>query len=456
MKKILALTSIIIFIFAQNASPKTSLIINEISEVPIVRIASNISGTELANRPADKLIEAKGGEEKGGFQFKLIDFLIYSVVGGAIGSILAVIAVFVVRTWKRKTLFSILFGATKLVLPELRQSGLVNVHSSMDNALQDIELSIEKTHNLSILSNKGIDWVGQDISRLSKVLRKKVDSSLNLRMLLLSKDAPWLPIYAKEKAQDLKHLIKDFENAHNDVESYVAKNANFLHHTDSKIYYHRDHPIWRLIITDDRVFVASYTNDKPAREGIVLEFKYPNGEIFGAFKRYFEFLWSYRGIARGQVADDTAIRGPHDNFERSVGAVVYSMIAGDKKILLLKRKIDGLYVLPKGHLEENEKLEEAALREILEETSLPKSCIKIELGLGWYPNPLIIGEGGSSQKKVYYYLARYVGNELTKLRTDSEHESANWYSLDDLSKLKYAYSHIKDVLHDALDTSYNQ
>jgi len=58
-------------------------------------------------------------------------------------------------------------------------------------------------------------------------------------------------------------------------------------------------------------------------------------------------------------------------YEKSAGGIVYRSRDGQIEILMLawRNARDELeYVLPKGHIEDNESPQEAALREISEET----------------------------------------------------------------------------------------
>ena len=56
-------------------------------------------------------------------------------------------------------------------------------------------------------------------------------------------------------------------------------------------------------------------------------------------------------------------------YEKSCGAIVYTNING-KRLYLVEQMLDGHWGVPKGHVEENEKEEETALREIKEEVGL--------------------------------------------------------------------------------------
>jgi 8-oxo-dGTP pyrophosphatase MutT (NUDIX family) len=205
-------------------------------------------------------------------------------------------------------------------------------------------------------------------------------------------------------------------------------------------------------MTDDRLFVSSYANTDQARDAVVFEFEGPNNEIYQAYKRYFNFLWHHRSTVGGAVKEDEAKDGKYDSFELSSGAVVYCNIGGEKRVLLLERlkRYGGSITLPKGHIIKREYSNQTALREVHEETGLPLSSIKIVKDLGWYTNPIVLENGARVLKIVHYFLVRYKGKTLPTLKSDPEHKSANWHSIKEMSNLKFAYSHIKHVIDNAL------
>ncbi|MBQ3151512.1 MAG: NUDIX domain-containing protein [Clostridia bacterium] len=57
-------------------------------------------------------------------------------------------------------------------------------------------------------------------------------------------------------------------------------------------------------------------------------------------------------------------------YERSCGAVVYRIINGELRFLLIKNKRSAHWGFPKGHVEANETPEQTATREVLEETGI--------------------------------------------------------------------------------------
>ena len=118
-------------------------------------------------------------------------------------------------------------------------------------------------------------------------------------------------------------------------------------------------------------------------------------------------------------------------LEFSAGGVLYRIVDSRLEILVIEPK-NGVFALPKGLIEKGEKPEEAAVREVREETG----CLgEIEDFLGkveyWY-----VLEGKRIHKFVYYYLMKYVSGDPSK--HDSEVLSARWVSAEEvLSLLKF-------------------
>lgn len=363
-----------------------------------------------------------------------------NIVAAAVASIV----LFLVTKFRRQIVFSLL----RLVFPELRRSGLKIVHSSMADATKSIVAAVERTHELRILSNKGTDWLGHDNAILSKPVSVRSVDNLTVFVLLLSQDAPWLRQWSIERNKPLSVIQHDLNSSHIIVESYIERQKNLRYGT--RVLYYRDDPIWRLIITDDRAFVSSYANADQARDAAVFEYEGPNYEIYKGYKRYFDFLWRRRGVARNSIKESFSINTRYDNFELSAGAVVIAEIQGQKRLLLIERH-DRTFTLPKGHVENLEERIDTAKREVHEETSLPLSSIKVISELGFYPNPLLIGEKTKVFKMVYYYLFQYAGNDLPIVNPDYSHKSVRWYSKDEIGGLTYAYEHIPSVIQDAIN-----
>ncbi|MBR4960951.1 MAG: GNAT family N-acetyltransferase [Clostridia bacterium] len=93
-------------------------------------------------------------------------------------------------------------------------------------------------------------------------------------------------------------------------------------------------------------------------------------------------------------------------YAHSAGAVLYTRRAGEIRYLLVKERL-GHTGFPKGHLEGNETVFEAAAREILEETGL-----SAELQTDFRKETLYLLREGSKWKWVTYFAARYEADDI--------------------------------------------
>jgi glycogen(starch) synthase len=109
---------------------------------------------------------------------------------------------------------------------------------------------------------------------------------------------------------------------------------------------------------------------------------------------------SATGASRRSVASH---RGRPIIFHQSAGAVV--MI--DRRCLVLRRADRDEWIFPKGHLEQGESSEDAAIREAREETGLEIEIVE-ELGSTRYA----FGRHREQHKRVDWFLARSVGGAL--------------------------------------------
>jgi ADP-ribose pyrophosphatase YjhB (NUDIX family) len=92
-----------------------------------------------------------------------------------------------------------------------------------------------------------------------------------------------------------------------------------------------------------------------------------------------------------------------------------------------------LWSLPKGHIEEGETAEQAAVREVKEETGII-GCVVAPLGTidFWF-----VAEDRRVHKTVHHFLLRATGGELSD--EDIEVSEVAWVPLDELeSRLAYA------------------
>lgn len=92
-----------------------------------------------------------------------------------------------------------------------------------------------------------------------------------------------------------------------------------------------------------------------------------------------------------------------------------AIILNDDRILLIERKKNGrqFYVFPGGGVEEGETNEEAAVREVLEETSVNVSITRL-----LYHHHYLASDTSSRDSDQYFFLAKYESGE-PKLQTNT-------------------------------------
>lgn len=129
-------------------------------------------------------------------------------------------------------------------------------------------------------------------------------------------------------------------------------------------------------------------------------------------------------------------------IETSAGAVIFFKENLEFTFLLLKYS-SGHWDFPKGNVEENEKIEETAKREILEETGI--DSIDFVPGFSESIQYYYTRNKTTISKKVYYFLAESKTKNVT---LSDEHLSYKWLNYhESLSTL--TYSNAKDLLKKA-------
>lgn len=124
-----------------------------------------------------------------------------------------------------------------------------------------------------------------------------------------------------------------------------------------------------------------------------------------------------------------------DEFQKatSAGGVIVKLFNGEPKVLVLVTKDEKKGFLPKGHVEGDETLEEAAFREVYEEAGLKK--LKIITNLGDYQRR-VDKEGVKEDKTIHYFLMiPTTKDEKHNPLEDTRNIDFNWYPLNNLPEM---------------------
>ncbi len=130
------------------------------------------------------------------------------------------------------------------------------------------------------------------------------------------------------------------------------------------------------------------------------------------------------------------------NFEFSAGAVIYRKAGGGSLNFLLLVKKNGEYDIPKGHLEKGENQEQAALREIMEETGLRVSFTP---GFSTDTKYLFYKRRQKILKRLRIFLAESASGEI---KTSEEHRGYRWMGYDQVLR-GIKFENMRSVFRDA-------
>ncbi len=137
----------------------------------------------------------------------------------------------------------------------------------------------------------------------------------------------------------------------------------------------------------------------------------------------------------------------------SAGAIILRDIEGELKIALAHHKNSANeWVLPKGHVDAGESLEQAALREIHEETGLVE--IQLIKHLGTIMRQSVKSDGDVVDKTIHYYLAYALGNDLLQAPLDPRFTAVGWFSPEQVIEL-IPYEQDRAFLKEHLSPMFN-
>lgn len=125
----------------------------------------------------------------------------------------------------------------------------------------------------------------------------------------------------------------------------------------------------------------------------------------------------------------------------AAGGIVNKLSSEDKKLILFIKRL-GYWDFPKGKIEKGENPATAAIREVMEETSIDKLKIEKELPSTWH---IYEHKGHWILKKTYWYEMASTSEKIPCPQTEEEIEIAEWRSFDKAEELlNQSYRSLKE------------
>lgn len=131
-------------------------------------------------------------------------------------------------------------------------------------------------------------------------------------------------------------------------------------------------------------------------------------------------------------------------YLKSSGGVIFRKRDNQFEIVLIAIKNKKIWTLPKGLIDKGEKAEDAAIREIIEETGLRGEIIDFigEKSYWFY----IKNENVKCKKTVVYYLVKCLNGDINK--HNWEVDEARWFNIDHAIEVA-SYKSDRDIIQKA-------
>ena len=120
--------------------------------------------------------------------------------------------------------------------------------------------------------------------------------------------------------------------------------------------------------------------------------------------------------------------------EVSAGGLVYRRTRDGLDFVLIKPRGADTWALPKGHLEKDESVQDAAVREVREETGLDVGRVEplgdVSYVFSWRDKPA--GKVTRVFKRVHFFTMEYAGGDFSK--HDGEIDEARWFRAEEAAR----------------------
>lgn len=133
--------------------------------------------------------------------------------------------------------------------------------------------------------------------------------------------------------------------------------------------------------------------------------------------------------------------------EFSAGGIIMRKNKNCLEALIIKDSF-GNYAFPKGHIEENESIEEAAKREIAEEVGLDKLELIAEIGVNEYYFTDKFNNNAKVHKFVHYFLFMTSPESLVKVQAEEGIKDPKWIPINKLVE-SINYDNLKPIAQKA-------
>jgi 8-oxo-dGTP pyrophosphatase MutT (NUDIX family) len=319
---------------------------------------------------------------------------------------------------------------------EDRPIAKTQIYPNFETARKDMSYACKDAREIKIFSNKGLAFFGLDDSLVSIAEIRDYSKLRRLRILLMDPESPWINggFVELRHYESVNSYKEELAASHAIAESSMVRLRTMVKLPRSGIRYHTVEPYFRLVMTNDVAFVASYAEHPSVqvRDLPIYAYRSDPGSLYWAFKRHFNDVW-HNGSSIGlrKTTGD-------GQLEISAGGIVFATAGGETYVALVQRE-DGSWVLPKGHQEVQDKdLSETALREVSEELGIDQSTIRIERKLDEYAS----GEGveGHGERKIVYFFVMQSSVGIPPVKPDVDHRSARWWKIsEELPYMRYPY-----------------